>query len=132
ELRESVLTEFGGWWSKLGPAGSCPLVPARASGAARRALGGESDNRAVFAPLNQSQNVLAPPQERRLYLALIGAAIVNPSDAAAVAGIVVEHGLDDVRLDANVGHAGGNGPADVVKTPRLDRVTKVTFEFLLG
>src|SRR5262249_17921111 len=72
------------------------------------------------------------PHQRRLDRALIGRAVVDTSNAAAVAGIVVEGGLDDVRLDPDVGHPGGDGPANVVDTPRPNDVGEPLVQILLA
>ena len=50
----------------------------------------------------------------------VGSAVVDPSDPGIVARDVVENGLDDVGLDAKLGHAGGAGSAEVVETPRRE------------
>src|SRR5262245_60781612 len=67
---------------------------------------------------NQRQHVLAPAHQRRLHGALVGGSVVDAGDAAAMAAEMVERGFDHVRLNADVGHAGSNGSANIVNPPR--------------
>ncbi len=51
-------------------------------------------------------------------LALVRASVVSAGDTGAMAAVVVEHGLDNVWLHAEVGQAGGDAAADVMNSPR--------------
>src|SRR5262245_61194046 len=64
------------------------------------------------APFNEREHVLAPAHQRRFHGALVGRLVVNAGDAGAVTGVVIEHRLDHMRFDPDVGHASGDGSPD--------------------
>ena len=64
---------------------------------------------------NNSTNVLIPPRQCLRLLGGVLRAIVDAGDASLMSADVVQHGFDDVRLDADAGHAGGARSAQVVK-----------------
>src|SRR5262249_47284578 len=70
-----------------------------------------------LAALDQGPNVVGPQGEGIANLTLVAAAIVAPGAPALVATLMVEHGLDNVRLDSDVGHPGGNRPPNVMHRP---------------
>jgi hypothetical protein len=61
--------------------------------------------------------MLVPPRQRQRLLGRILRAVIDASDAALVAADMVQHRFDNVRLNADVSHAGGNSSADVVMNP---------------
>src|SRR5262249_17736838 len=71
----------------------------------------------ALAALDQTADMTGPQRQCRAYLALVGAAIIDASDTALVATLMVEHGLDNVRLNSEVGPPGGDGGADIVQVP---------------
>src|SRR5262249_21349399 len=77
-------------------------------------------------------DMLSPPRERGLDLRSIGAAVVDAGDAGAMAAEMVQRRLDDVRLDAEVGHAGRDGPAHIVQAPRLHGAGEPMIELRLA
>src|SRR5262245_13272990 len=94
---------------------------------ARLMSGGECYDVAL-ASFNQRQYVLAPARQRCLHGALVGRSVVDTGRAGAVATVMVEDGLDHVWLNSDVGHAGGDGPADVVQPPGLLRLAETMIE----
>src|SRR5262249_14648384 len=70
---------------------------------------------------DQCPNMVSPQSQCRADLALIDRSVVNASNAAAMPTVVVQNSLDHVRLHAKIRHARGNGPPDIVQSPRLDR-----------
>src|SRR5215472_798918 len=64
------------------------------------------------ATLDQGQHVLAPTRERGLHRALVLRSVVDTRDAGPMTTVVIQRGLDHVRFDADVGHAGGNSSAN--------------------
>src|SRR5262249_41643159 len=71
----------------------------------------------LLAALDQTADMIGPQGESLADLALVTAAIVDPGDAALVATLMVEHGLDNVRLDSDVALPGGNRPPNVMHRP---------------
>ena len=67
--------------------------------------------------LDQSLDVLAPQLERRPLLRRVARSIVDAGDAGLVAADVVQHRLDDVRLHAELCHAGSHRAPDIVQPP---------------
>src|SRR5262249_45502832 len=84
-----------------------------------------------LAALNQSPNVVGPQGESIADLALVTAAIVDPGDAALVATLMVAHGLDNVRLDSDVGHDRRGRPSQIVNSPALDAAALIERRFAL-
>src|SRR5262245_27235185 len=70
-------------------------------------------------PLDQRTEVLAPAQKRGFALGRVARSVVNPGDAAPVAGPVIQDRLDHMRRNADVTHAGRGGAAQIVQGPRL-------------
>ena len=60
-------------------------------------------------PPTMAGDMVVPQQQRGAHLALVARPIVNPRDAALVAALMVQNLLDDVRHDAEIGHARGDG-----------------------
>ena len=58
------------------------------------------------ATFGQGAQMIGPTRERRTNLTFIDRAIVNAGRAAFVPALVIEYLLDDVRSNADVGHAG--------------------------
>ena len=73
--------------------------------------------RFFLAALDQRAHMVRPQHQRSADLALIGTAVVDTGDAGLVPRDVVEHRLDDVRLNAEVGHPRRNGPAQIMQSP---------------
>jgi len=60
---------------------------------------------------------ISPPRlESRALFGAVGIAIVESRDALDGSAFVVKHGLDDMRGNAEPGHAAGGGAAKVVQT----------------
>src|SRR5262245_8457059 len=76
--------------------------------------------------------MLAPGPQLCLRGALIGGSVVDASRTSAVTTLVIEHRLDHVRLDPDIGHASGDGSSDVVQAPRLHRAGEATIELRLA
>ena len=66
--------------------------------------------------------MLRPKVECASLLARVACAIVDARDPRLVAADMVDNGFDDVRLDAEVGHAGRDRAADIVQAPRCWRM----------
>src|SRR6516164_3414339 len=64
--------------------------------------------------VDQRTEVILPQRQGVAHLALVVRAIVDARRTGAVAAVVVEHGLDDVRRDANVGHPGGGAAPQIM------------------
>ena len=73
----------------------------------------------LCAPYNRG-NMLIPPRQRRGLFGGIGRPVIDAGDAALVAADVVQYRLDHVRLYTDVGHAGRDRAAKVVKDPVVD------------
>src|SRR5262245_43911821 len=58
----------------------------------------------ALAPFDQGKHVVVPARQRCLHSTLVGAAVVDAGDAAAVAPVMIERGLDHMRLDADISH----------------------------
>ena len=71
--------------------------------------------------------MLIPPRQRRRLLGSVGASIINTSNAALVAALMVKDLLDDVRRDADVGHAGRGRSAKVVNIPAVHTGALIKF-----
>src|SRR5262245_56642608 len=71
----------------------------------------------ALAALDQGAQVVMPQRQRVAHLALVCRAVINASDAAAIAAKVVELGLNDVLLHADVGHFGGDASSNIVHRP---------------
>src|SRR6516162_8261779 len=74
----------------------------------------------ALAALDDGADMVFPQRKRGADLALVARSVVDASRASLVAGLVVKDLLDDVRLHADVGQLGGNGPPDVVQRPSDD------------
>src|SRR5262245_44273822 len=63
--------------------------------------------------------MVSPGVECEPFLRPISRLVVDAGDSSFVPADVVQHRLDDVRVDADglLGHAGRDGPADVVDSP---------------
>ena len=72
------------------------------------------------ASIGNGRNVFGPSQQCAGLFCFIGAAIVDPGDTRSCAADVIENCFNDVRADANLGHAGGAAPAQIVNAPRAD------------
>ena len=70
---------------------------------------------------SQRLDVFSPEIERLTFLCGVARPIVDAGDAGLVAANVVEQGFDDVRLHAQLGHAGGDRSPHIMKPPRADR-----------
>ena len=67
---------------------------------------------------------LEPPSpcvQRMAFLGRVVVAVVYRRNALDRSALVVKHGLDDVRRDANACHATGGGAAKIVKSPSVGR-----------
>src|SRR5690348_10303260 len=71
--------------------------------------------------------MIRPQGERPPDLGLVARAVVNAGHPCLVPATVVDYGLNDVRLDAKFGHAGCNGPANVMNAPCRDRATLLLY-----
>ena len=69
--------------------------------------------------------MIGPQLERGLLLRSVGGPVVDASDAALVAADVIDHGLDHVGRDAQLGHAGDGGSPQVVNAPRLGSLHQI-------
>src|SRR5262249_31709243 len=70
----------------------------------------------ALAPFDQSEHMLAPPRQRSLHRALVVRSVVGAWSAAPTA-VMVQTSLDDVRLDADVGHTRGDTSPDIMQVP---------------
>src|SRR5262245_32662878 len=77
----------------------------------------EGHNCFLDAAFDQRAHMVGPHRQCGAHFALVTAAIVDPGDAAFVATLMVEHGFDNVRLDSDVGHFGGDRAPDVAQLP---------------
>src|SRR6516162_11267868 len=71
----------------------------------------------ALAALDDGADMVFPQRKRGADLGRVAALVVDARRAALVAGLMVENLLDDMRLDSDVGHAGGNGAPKVVQRP---------------
>jgi hypothetical protein len=92
---------------------------------------GKAQNFSLLAG-NDALNVIGPQRQRSAHLALIARPVIDPCDARPVAALVIEHGLNNVRLHAEVGHASGDRPPYVVDSPAPYGVSKFLVEIGLG
>src|SRR5262245_50574174 len=67
----------------------------------------------ALAALDQRAQVVMPQRQRGAHFALIAGPIVDARDAALVPADVVQDGLDHMRRNADVGHLGRYGAAQV-------------------
>jgi len=86
------------------------------SGAFLRGLRLKRQNLAPAAA-DYALQVIAPDRQRGADLLLVSAAIVSARDARLVAGLMIDRGLDDMRLDTKIGHPGGHAAANIVDNP---------------
>jgi hypothetical protein len=78
-----------------------------------------------------------PQRERGTHLARVARSVIDASRASLVAAYVVQNLLDDMRLHADVGQPGCNGPPDVVRRPLGDAgepptLARRRLHFILG
>ena len=70
---------------------------------------------------SQRLDVFSPEIERLTFLCGVARTIVDASDPGLVAADMVEHGFDDVRLHAELGHAGRDRASHIMQPPGADR-----------
>src|ERR1700751_3730427 len=84
--------------------------------------------------LDQCRDVLGPKIQRLALLLVIGRPVIDTGDAALMPRDVIEHRLDNMWLDAELGHARGNGATQVVHRPMCKRLLALSnsgVDFLL-
>src|SRR5262249_20912204 len=70
-----------------------------------------------FARLNYRLNVISPTLQCLAHRVGVARSIINSCNPALVAADVIKDCLDDVRLNAKLGHAGGASAAQIVQMP---------------
>src|SRR4029077_10787836 len=63
------------------------------------------------------RNVFIPAGEGACFRARVTCFVVNASNAAAAATDVIQNRFDDMRLDADLGHAGRRTSSQIVQYP---------------
>ena len=86
----------------------------------------------VFAARDQRLHVVAPARQCSRNRALVIRPVVGTGNAPAVTGIVVQDCLDVVRLDPDIGHAGSDGPSEIVQAPRFHDAGEASIEIELA
>src|SRR5690349_19800262 len=71
--------------------------------------------------------MLSPEVQRLAFLLVVSCAVIDTGDAGLVAGDVIEHSLDNVRLYAQLGHARGDGASQVVHCPMFSLGAAIKF-----
>jgi len=74
----------------------------------------------AFRLCNQRHDMRRPFLQRLLALGVVIGAVIGASDTRLVAGLMIDRGLDDVRLHAKLAHAGRHRPAQIVQRPERD------------
>jgi hypothetical protein len=69
---------------------------------------------------NQRHDMRGPFLQRLLALGVVIGAVIGASNTQLVAGLMIDRRLDDVRLHANLAHAGRHRPAQIVQRPERD------------
>src|SRR5262249_13869662 len=92
------------------------------------ASGLNRDHLPLLATLDQRAEVTVPRRHRVLYRARILGFVVNAEDATLVAGLMIQNLFHHMRLNADVAHARGDRPSQIVQRPRLDLVAKPSIE----
>src|SRR5262245_43654555 len=100
---------------RFGPGESETFI-SRPRAASRSRRWRDGDNFAL-ASINKTADMIFPQRQRGAHLALVARSVVDASNAAAMAAMMVEHLLDDVRLHPEVGHPRCNASPDVVQHP---------------
>src|SRR5262245_18395899 len=67
---------------------------------------------------DQGLDMRGPQIESARFLRAVQTSIVNTGDASLGAGLVIEHGFNNVRLDADVGHARCTSATKIMQPPR--------------
>src|SRR6516165_2378600 len=112
--------------------GLAQAVPGRRNRPDRPLVSGAQRHNLIFAALNQRQHVLAPPCQRSLHRIFVARAIVGAGNAPPVTAEMVQRGFDVMRLDPDIGHAGGDGTTKIVNAPRLYCAAKPAIQLPLG
>src|SRR6516165_2238599 len=80
-----------------------------------------------------------PALQRASHLIQILRLIVYPGHASPMPRLMIEYGLDDMRLNSVLGHACRNAPADIVDAPTIRQprtgfgpITKSPPEYVIG
>ena len=76
-------------------------------------------NTVLLATFDERADMISPHRQRSPHLSLVGTAIVDASRTGTVAGVVVQHGLDHMRLHAEVGHSRCHGATQIMQAPSL-------------
>ena len=71
----------------------------------------------AFAAADYALQVIAPDRQRGADLLLVSAAIVSARDASLVARLMIDRGLNDMRLDTEISHVSRDRPANIVHDP---------------
>ena len=74
-------------------------------------------------------DMVVPDAESGTDFPLIPAAVIGAGDAAPVAGLVIQDLFNDVRPDAEIGHACSCGAAQIVNSPILNAGTGIDAAF---
>ena len=61
--------------------------------------------------------MFSPASKRGGFFRLVACPVVDASHAALVAAHIIQDGFNDVRRDADLGHAGSRGAAQVMQSP---------------
>src|SRR5262249_2677516 len=107
------------------PSAAAARGPSRASSSISCAL---HWHYVALASFDHGEDVLTPTHQCRLYGAFIGRSVVNPGNAGPMSAVMIERGLDHVRLDSDVGHLGGDAAPEVVNAPWLYLAGKAMVE----
>src|SRR6516165_5430292 len=76
--------------------------------------------------------MIRPLHQRELRGLFVPGPVVDAGNPCPVAAVVIKARFDNMRLDADVGHSRGDGPADVVNPPRLHEASEASVELLLA
>lgn len=74
--------------------------------------------------------MIRPSGQRYALFGCVAVAIVNRRDAAHLAGLVIENGLDNMRRNAVPGHAAGDRAPAIMQDPRRPEIGRRVELFL--
>jgi hypothetical protein len=73
------------------------------------------------------KHVIGPCGQGDALLPLVSGAVIDAGDPGLVPADVVQDGFDDMRRDAELGHAGGDAAAQVVQDPGCELCVEQAF-----